>query len=212
MNVLQLKEYKSNKKEVAMARKREFDEDEALKQAMQLFWVQGYEKTSMEDLVNHMGVHRKSIYDTFGNKHELFIKALEYYKTAIGQQMMQHIANKESALDKIKALFDFSRLSNEEQAKGCLVVNTAVELSLHDEIITQIVRANFNETEKVIYQLLQQGQATGEFSSQLDLAVTTQFIHNALIGFRVQLKTTDEQLKLQPIIDMTLQVLKNNKN
>jgi TetR/AcrR family transcriptional repressor of nem operon len=195
-----------------MARKREFDEVEALKQAMQLFWVQGYEKTSMDDLVNHMGVHRKSIYDTFGNKHELFIKALEYYKTAIGQQMLQHIANKESALNKIKALFDFSMWSNEEQAKGCLVVNTAVELSLHDEVIAQIVRTNFDETEKVIYQILQQGQTTGEFSSQLDLAVTTKFIHNALIGIRVQLKTTEEQQKLQPIIDMTLQVLKSTSN
>jgi len=192
-----------------MARKREFDEVEALKQAMQLFWVQGYEKTSMDDLVNHMGVHRKSIYDTFGNKHELFIKVLEYYKTSIGQQMLQHIANKESALDKIKALFEFSRFSNEEQAKGCLVVNTAVELSLHDEVIAQTVRTNFDETEKVIYQLLQQGQTKGEFSSQLDLAVTTKFIHNALIGIRVQLKTTEEQQKLQPIIDMTLSVLKN---
>jgi TetR/AcrR family transcriptional repressor of nem operon len=179
---------------------------------MQLFWVQGYEKTSMEDLVNHMGVHRKSIYDTFGNKRELFLKALEYYKTTIGQQMLQHIANEKTALDKIKALFDFSMCSNEEQAKGCLVVNTAVELSLHDEVIAQIVRTNYNETEKVIYQLLQQGQTTGEFSSQLDLAVTTQFIHNALIGIRVQLKTTDEQQKLQPIIDMTLQVLKSTYN
>jgi TetR/AcrR family transcriptional repressor of nem operon len=195
-----------------MARKREFDEVEALKQAMQLFWVQGYEKTSMEDLVNHMGVHRKSIYDTFGNKHELFIKVLEYYKTAIGQQMLQHIANKESALDKIRALFEFSKINSEEQAKGCLVVNTAVELSLHDEVIAQIVRTNFDETEKVIYQLLQQGQTTGEFSSQLDLAVTTKFIHNALIGIRVQLKTTEEQQKLQPIIDMTLQVLKSTYN
>ena len=195
-----------------MARKREFDENEAVKQAMQLFWVQGYEKTSMEDLVNHMGVHRKSIYDTFGNKHELFIKALEYYKDTIGQEMMQYIDKEESALDKIKALFDFSRISNEEQAKGCLVVNTAVELSPHDEVIAQIVKTNFSETEKVIHQLLQQGQTTGEFSSRLDLAATTRFIHNSLIGIRVQLKTRDEKQKLQPIIDITLQILKNTNN
>lgn len=195
-----------------MARKREFDEVEALKQAMQLFWVQGYEKTSMEDLVNHMGVHRKSIYDTFGNKHELFIKVLEYYKTVIGQQLLQQIANQESALDKIKALFDFSMFSNEEEAKGCLVVNTAVELSLHDEGIAKIVRTNFDETEAVIIQLLQLGQTTGEFSSHIDLAATSQFIHNALIGIRVQLKTAENKQKLQPIIDMTLQILKKNKN
>ncbi len=194
-----------------MARKREFDEVEALKQAMQLFWEQGYEKTSMEDLVTHMGVHRKSIYDTFGNKHQLFIKVLEYYQTTIGQQMLQHIHCKESALDKIKALFEFSMWRNEEQAKGCLIVNTAVELSLHDKVVAEIIRTYFDESEKVIFQLLQQGQAAGEFSKSLDLEVTTQFIHNALIGIRVQLKTTPEQQKLYPIIDMALQVLKNNE-
>lgn len=192
-----------------MARKREFDEVEALKQAMQLFWVQGYERTSMEDLVKHMGVHRKSIYDTFGNKHELFLKALESYKTTIGQQLLKHIANEKTALNKIKALFDFSMCSNKEQAKGCLIVNTAVELSIHDDVVAQIVRTNFDESEKVIYQLLKQGQATGEFSSHLDIAATTKFIHNALIGTRVQLKVTKDQQELQPIIDMTLQVLKS---
>lgn len=186
-----------------MARKREFDKVEALKQAMNLFWLQGYEKTSMEDLVNHMGVHRKSIYDTFGNKHELFIKALEYYKTSIGQELLRRIADKESTLDKIKAIFDYSRSSNDEQGKGCLVVNTAVELSLYDDFIAQIVRTNFDEIEKVIGQLLQEGQTTGGFSPQLDLPVTTKFIHNALIGIRVQLKTIEDQQKLQPIIDMT---------
>jgi TetR/AcrR family transcriptional repressor of nem operon len=61
----------------------------------------------------------------------------------------------------------------------------------------------------VIYQLLQQGQITGEFSSMLDLGATTQFIHNSLIGIRVQVKTTDDKEKLKPIIDMTLSVLKN---
>ncbi len=192
-----------------MARKREFDESEALKRAMELFWVQGYEKTSMEELVNCMGVHRKSIYDTFGNKHELFLKVLEYYKTIIGQQLLQHIENEKTALGKIKALFDYAWINNEEQPKGCLIVNTGVELSPHDKAIAQIVQSNFLETEKAICNLLEQGQATGEFSSTLDLEATTRFIHNALIGIRVQLKTTDDKEKLKPIIDMTLSVLKS---
>lgn len=192
-----------------MARKREFDEIEALKQAMELFWVQGYEKTSMEELVSSMGVHRKSIYDTFGNKHELFLKVLEYYKTTTSQQLLQAIENENTVMGKIKALFDYAWINNEKQPKGCLIVNTGVELSPHDEAIAEIVQANFLETEKAIYQLLEQGQTTGEFSSKLDLGATTQFIHNSLIGIRVQLKTTDDKEKLKPIIDMTLSILKN---
>ncbi len=190
-----------------MARKREFDENEALMKAMQLFWIQGYEKTSMDDLVNHMGVHRKSIYDTFGNKHALFLKVLAYYKQSVSEEILTQLEHKESAFDKISALFDYSMQSNEKQGKGCLVVNTAVELALHDEAIAQIVRTNFDETENVIYQLLQFGQTIGEFSTQLDLDITTKFIHNALIGIRVQLKTAGDFEKLKQVVEMTLRVL-----
>ena len=52
-----------------MARSKEFEENEVLDKAMRLFWEQGYEKTSMTDLVEHMGIHRRSLYDTFGDKH-----------------------------------------------------------------------------------------------------------------------------------------------
>lgn len=62
-----------------MARTKEFDEDAVLLKAVRLFWEQGYEKTSMTDLVNHMGVHKRSLYDTFGDKHSLYIKTLNRY-------------------------------------------------------------------------------------------------------------------------------------
>ncbi len=195
-----------------MARKREFDENMALEKAMQLFWVQGYEKTSMDELVTCMGVHRKSIYDTFGNKHDLFIKALEHYKTSIAQQLLDKIKDEKNALGKISALFDSVWSSNEKQAKGCLIVNTGVELSPHDKAIAEIVQSGFLDTEKVIYQILHQGQLTGEFSSELDLGGMTQFIHNSLIGIRVQIKTVEDKEKLKPIIDVTLSVLKNAQN
>ena len=55
-----------------MARSKEFEENEVLDKAMKLFWEQGYEKTSMTDLVEHMGIHRRSLYDTFGDKHHCF--------------------------------------------------------------------------------------------------------------------------------------------
>ncbi|MBP6467842.1 MAG: TetR/AcrR family transcriptional regulator [Leptotrichiaceae bacterium] len=192
-----------------MARKREFDENEALKKAMEIFWLHGYEKTSIEELVKCMGVHRKSIYDTFGNKYELFIKSLEYYSTTIGEQLLKRIGNEKTSLEKIKALFNYNHIDIEEVSNGCLIVNTGVELSLHDEHIAKIVQYNFIETEKVIYHILKQGQCSGEFSSELDLRVTSQFINNALIGIRVQLKTIDNKEKLKSIIDTTLSILTN---
>ena len=64
----------------AMARTKDFDEDEVLDKAMYLFWNQGYNGTSMQDLVDGLGISRSSLYDTFGDKHSLFIKTLENYK------------------------------------------------------------------------------------------------------------------------------------
>ena len=66
-----------------MGRSKEFDEKEALQKAMLIFWEQGYEKTSINDLVEGIGIHRKSLYDTFGGKHELFLKVIENYNEII---------------------------------------------------------------------------------------------------------------------------------
>ena len=63
-----------------MTRSKEFVESEVLLKAMHLFWEKGYEKSSLQDLVQHMGVHRRSMYDTFGDKHSLFMKTLELYE------------------------------------------------------------------------------------------------------------------------------------
>ncbi len=62
-----------------MARTKEFDPDAALQSALELFWRRGYEATSVADLVEHLGIGRASIYATFGNKHELYLKALDRY-------------------------------------------------------------------------------------------------------------------------------------
>ena len=73
-----------------MARSKEFNEEEALDKAMEIFWKQGYEKTSIQDLVDQMGIHRRSLYDTFGDKHSLFVQTLERYESLIAAQISNH--------------------------------------------------------------------------------------------------------------------------
>jgi TetR/AcrR family transcriptional regulator, transcriptional repressor for nem operon len=70
-----------------MARHKEFDRDEALRKAMEVFWSRGYEAASIEDLVKHMGINRQSLYDTFGHKHALYLKALDRYREVEGRRM-----------------------------------------------------------------------------------------------------------------------------
>jgi TetR/AcrR family transcriptional regulator, transcriptional repressor for nem operon len=190
-----------------MARHKEFDETEVLQKAMVLFWRNGYEKTSMQDLVDYMNIHRRSIYDTFGDKQTLYLRALQLFEEITQKRIEQQIKPIHSAKLAIKRLFEMAIYSNEEKPPGCFIVNTAVELSLHDEEIADRISKSFRRTESFIYELLVQGQMNGELSDQLDLEKLAPFIHNSLIGIRVLSKTADDKEKLQNIIASTLEVL-----
>ncbi|MEK4670955.1 TetR/AcrR family transcriptional regulator [Niallia sp. FSL R7-0271] len=190
-----------------MARNKEFDENEVLRKAMELFWIQGYEKTSMQDLVKYMGIHRRSLYDTFGDKHTLFIKALDHYNEIITTRIENEVIQQHTVKDAIKQLFNMIIVRDKQQLVGCLTVNTAVELSLHDEQAAEKVTESFSMTELLLNNLVQKGQTAGEISKHLDAKKTSEFLHNSLVGLRVMTKTTDDTEKLNNIIDMTLSVL-----
>jgi TetR/AcrR family transcriptional repressor of nem operon len=190
-----------------MARNKEYDEDEVLQKAMELFWQQGYEKTSMQDLVTYTGIHRRSMYDTFGDKHALFMKALERYDEMVETRLDAQLKPLDSVKQAIRRLFEMAIHLNEKQPIGCLTVNTAVELSLHDEAAAEKVVESFSKTENLLYELLVRGQKSGEVSDYHDAERLSPFIHNSLVGLRVLAKTTDDKQKLENIIDMTLSIL-----
>lgn len=190
-----------------MARIKEYDENEVLQKAMVLFWTQGYEKTSMQDLVTHMGIHRRSMYATFGDKHTLFMKALERYEEVVGIKINSQVKPLDSVKQAIRRLFVIAIYKNGKEPIGCLTVNTAVELSLHDEEVAEKVVDSFSKTEKLLYELLLRGQTLGEISNHHDAEKLSQFIHNSLVGLRVLAKTSDDREKLESIIDMALSVL-----
>jgi TetR/AcrR family transcriptional repressor of nem operon len=190
-----------------MARHKEFDETKVLQKAMVLFWKNGFEKTSMQDLVNHMNIHRRSIYDTFGDKQTLFLRTLQLFEETTQKKIEQQIKPIRSVKFALRSLFEMAVLPIEGKPPGCFIVNTAVELTIHNPEIAERISQNFTKTESLIYQLLVQGQVSGEISDQLDIKKLAQSIHNSFIGIRVLTKTTKDQEKLQNIIDTTLAVL-----
>src|SRR5687768_6065739 len=121
-----------------MARSKEFEESAVLNKAMHLFWQQGYEKTSMRDLVEHMGIHRRSLYDTFGDKRTLFLKAIERYEEMIQAALSEGIQEATTARQAIQFIFDFMVEGNVDAPAGCLAVNTAVELASGDSELNAI--------------------------------------------------------------------------
>lgn len=194
-----------------MARSKEFDEEEALDKAMTVFWRQGFEKTSIQDLVDQMGIHRRSLYDTFGDKHALFVQTLERYESLIASQIRKQITDEMTTIESIRKIFELAIYSDSSYPKGCLMVNTAVELSLLDNEVSQRIKSAFKQTENLIADLLIRGQARGEVSSSFDSSELARYIHNALIGVRVLVKTTSDPQELESTIDLTLSILKNDQ-
>ena len=190
-----------------MGRKKEFDEDAVLHKAMRLFWEQGYEKTSMQELVSHMGIHKKSMYDTFGDKQSLYVKTLKRYSEMLEQSVKRGMADTRSAKEAIRLLFEMAIQQQEEFPGGCFVVNTAVELAKHDSEAIDWVHLKWTDTEQLIRDLIVEGQKSGEFSKTLNAEELSYYFINALIGLRVMVKTISDREKLRQIIEMNMSVL-----
>ncbi|WP_310829510.1 TetR/AcrR family transcriptional regulator [Paenibacillus pedocola] len=190
-----------------MARSKEFDVDNVLGKAMTIFWQQGYEKTSMQDLVSGMGIHKRSMYDTFGDKHTLYMKVIDRYAEIFSSKMENRVEGLSSAKEAIRLLFEMAVLREEIEPKGCLLVNTAVELSNLDPDAAAKVNDAFLHTERLFERLLRHGQESGELQRSYEPADMAAYLHNVLVGLRVMVKMTQDRSKLQNIIDTALKVL-----
>lgn len=190
-----------------MSRNKEFDIDAALLQAMDLFWYKGYEKTSIQDLVNHMGIHRKSLYDTFGDKHELFMAAVDRYHQIVKSDVEKELKDKSSAKEMIRSLFSMVINQEKLQSRGCLIINMAVELALHDEEALEKSQKSLKEIEACFYKLILLGQQIGEIPQSHDASMLAPYLVNAWTGLRVMVKTGNTKSQCSHIIDMTLKIL-----
>ncbi|TCM97795.1 TetR family transcriptional regulator [Paenibacillus sp. BK033] len=190
-----------------MTRSKEFDEREVLLKAMYLFWEKGYEKTSLQDLVTHMGIHRRSLYDTFGDKHSLFIKTLELYEKHKTAAIQAEVTRGRSAKQAIRLIFDLLIEVNDDRPLGCLFVNSATELALRDPEVREITNEGFNNSEKVLVELIQKGQQSGEIPIDKDAKILAASLQTTLIGLRVLVRTTTDKKRLHQIADTSIAML-----
>ncbi|SDI08977.1 TetR/AcrR family transcriptional regulator [Mucilaginibacter sp. P25] len=192
-----------------MARSKDFDEAEVLSKAVCIFWHKGYNGTSMQDLVDGLGISRSSLYDTFGDKHALYIKALDSYQKAGGNQMCDIINNTASAKEAIQKLLELTMrdLLNDEQRKGCFMVNAEIELASLDAEVKDLICRNEQQFEDAILSAIKKGQASGEVRNSQDSLALARFIMNAVRGMQVSAKATADKAFFDDIIKTTLSVL-----
>ncbi|MCF6411707.1 TetR/AcrR family transcriptional regulator [Pseudalkalibacillus salsuginis] len=193
-----------------MARRKEFDENAVLQKAMLLFLEQGYEKTSMSELVEQMGIHRRSLYDTFIDKHTLFLKAMDRYAKLLDANLAQGVKRSKSAKKAIRFIFDYVIEGDQDLPFSCLFVNTAIELASRDIDADTKTTEGFTKAEQLIADIIHWGQQDGEFSSNRDAKELAECLHNTLVGLRVMGRTSASKEKLRRIADLSMKILDEN--
>lgn len=192
-----------------MARTKDFDENEVLAKAIQLFWHKGYNGTSMQDLVEGLGISRSSLYDTYTDKHTLFVKALKSYQCAGAAKIHSIINHGETAKETIQKLLEFTTndLLDDRQQKGCFMVNAQVEVAPHDAEVNNVVGDNEQQMEDAFYFVIKKGQEKGEFKNEQDARILSRFIFNAVKGMRVTAKSSKDKSSFDDIIKLTISAL-----
>jgi TetR/AcrR family transcriptional repressor of nem operon len=192
-----------------MARTKDFDESEVLEKAIKLFWQKGYNGTSMQDLVDGLGISRSSIYDTFGDKHQLYLKALCTYRQKqliIRDQILHASVPAKAALRQLMDL-TIDSMIRDKQHKGCFLVNSAVENASHDKETNAIVCENDREIENAFYEVIKRGQTNGEIASKQEPRALARFVFNNIVGIQVTAKSATDKAAFYDIVNLTMSVL-----
>ncbi|MEK6632614.1 MAG: TetR/AcrR family transcriptional regulator [Nitrospirota bacterium] len=174
-----------------MPRPKEFNPDEALEKAMQVFWHKGYEATSMEDLLTAMNLNRGSLYATFGDKRELFLKAMDLYCTGGGIGKRISILSQPGPAIPLVHQFLESMLEfalSDPQRRGCLIANTAMELAPHQTDIAKKVSGRLQHLEDAFFTLLTRAKQEGELPKNKDPRALARVLVTMMQGTIVMVK------------------------
>lgn len=177
---------------------------------MDLFWCKGYEAASMDGLTQAMGIGRGSLYDTYRNKHELFLEALRLARRRNGldpARLLDDGCSPRQAIERVFAVV-IDEAVDDPRRRGCMIVNAIVELAAHDPAVAAEGRAAIEQTEAGLAWLVEQGQRRGELSGDLDPDSVACFLANSLNGLRVTGKVRPDRTTLEAISAHALSVLR----
>ncbi|MEV6372639.1 TetR/AcrR family transcriptional regulator [Micromonospora musae] len=190
-----------------MPRPKEFDPDVVLDRAVALFWEQGYEKTSMQELVERMGIHKRSMYDTFGDKRALYLKALDRYADTVERSKREAAEQEVDTRLALRGLFESAVADVGQHPAGCLSVNCATELALHDPDAAARVAKAFAREQQLVLDLVRRGQDAGEIASRHDARSLAMSLFNAWVGLRVRVRTGLPHAQLRQMVEGMMTML-----
>ncbi len=192
-----------------MPRVKLFNENEVLTKAMNLFWKQGYSATSVQDLVSHLGINRASLYDTFGDKEQLFKKSFELYRKSSIEGLTVFFQSRPNIRDGFSELFNIAidEAILDKDRKGCFVVNITTELIPNDESLLKVLENNKRDIENLFYEYLKKGEEKGQLKTSKDLKSISSLFYTIYSGIKVVSKIEPNKKELTNSVNLALSLL-----
>ena len=178
-----------------------FDETEILDATVALFWERGYRGVSMADLVDELGINRSSLYATYGNKEDLFRRALQRYDRVHRQDWFDALADRFDPVESIRQAFiQVAGAPDGERRLGCLLVNTTLELPLPQSTFADVVQTAFDDTRRFFERQLDLAGRRTEPAPDADSAALAAALMALFLGTRVLARAEASHESLRPIL------------
>lgn len=191
-----------------MARPREFDTDTALAAAMTTFWERGYDGSSLSDLTDATGVGRQSLYLAFGDKHTLYLAALDRYREMFQTPMLQALSDGDDVVTVLRSsLLSLVDGSCGPLSSGCLLVNAATERAAHDGQVRRRVADAFEALEDAVVEALGRAAEAGALPAGRDHRAEAGLLVTVIQGLRVVASVDPDPIALHRTIDAALATL-----
>lgn len=192
-----------------MPRTKSFNEDDMLDKAKDLFWRKGFNGTPPQDIIDETGLSRSSLYDTYGDKHALFIKTLQRYRDRETVAVITFLDQAEDVPHAFRQLFQETckECLSPQGRRGCFMINTLHELVPHDAKVETIVRENRQATEDAFTRAIRRGQQKGQISKAHQPRSLGRFLLSSLWGLTTQVKLGVDKRVTDDIIKTTLSFL-----
>lgn len=180
-----------------MARNVEFNEQLAISKAMDVFWKKGYNGASMRDLTEAMGINSSSLYNTIGDKHQLFVKCIKHYTESRMEDARNFIQSISSPLKAIEKFISASAYTISNEPNSCLAIKTTFEMAATDPEVQKIMKADSDFTYNLILDLVNKAIEKEEISISKDAEMLTDYIINHFTGWHESYIIHQSKIRIQ---------------
>jgi TetR/AcrR family transcriptional repressor of nem operon len=198
-------------KSKVMGRPRIFDEEKVLNIVIEQFWLHGFDGTTFSHLTKATGLHKGSLYQAFGDKKSLFIKALKHYLDQAYHEVLARVDRQAPPWTQLRTLLGSVILQNNQMGEGpcgCLAVNTMVELSPMETEVMAVLEAGYSIRMQTLSAMINEAQACGDVDTRLDAVELAQMICTLLAGMSASIKGPLSIEEAQQIADNFLLLIK----